>query len=75
MYTECQVTGQGPGSGGPGHEADSRVLVDGEADEDGRVGDVVVILVNLKVRERGVAGGGVGHYFETFVHETFSKHL
>lgn len=58
---QAGVRGEGPWRSGPGKEAGVGVLNKGEGDNDGGIGDVLVVLVGLKVGEGGGEGGRVGH--------------
>ena len=58
---QAGVGGEGPWRGGPGKEAGVGVLDQGEGDNDGGIGDVLVVLVGLEVGEGGGEGSRVGH--------------
>jgi hypothetical protein len=58
--TETGVRGEGPGSGGPGEEVFVLATDDGEVDDNGRVRDITVVFLSLRLAERSAEGGRVG---------------
>jgi len=59
---EAEVAGQRPGGGRPGEEADIGLVDEREADDDGGVLDVLIVLAGLEVGQGRARGRAEGHH-------------
>jgi hypothetical protein len=75
IHTKSQVTGEGPGSGGPGNQFNLGVFNEGESDVNGGIVDILEVLVGFEVGQDGGAADRVRHNLGTSVDETLIPHL
>ena len=75
MDTEGQVTRQCPRSGRPSDHTDTRLLIQGECDDDSGIIDLFVILSGFKIGQGSGAPGGVRHDPKTFINQPFVPQL
>ena len=72
---QSQVGGQRPWGRGPCDEFDGGIGAEGEGDVNGRVIDLFVVLLHLKVGEDCAAGVGVGHNAAAAIYESTVEEL
>ena len=75
IHAKSQVGGKSPGSGGPGNQLNLGVFNEGKTDVNGRIVDVLEVLVGFEVGQDGGAADGVRHNLGASVDETLIPHL